>query len=78
MEKYSNLSENYHFLPIDSETYCAYGSQGIKLIKQIGKKIQEATGGKLSTFNHIQSISIEIQQGNAICVSGCPKKHQLA
>ena len=56
MEKYSNLSENYHFVPTGIETYGAYGPQGIKLIKQIGKKIQEATGGKLFTFYLMQSI----------------------
>ena len=29
-------------------TYGAYGPQGIKLVKQIGKKNQEATGEKLN------------------------------
>ena len=53
--------------------YGAYGHQGIKLIQQIGKKIQEATGVKLSTFYLLQSISMAIQQGNAVCVMGCPK-----
>ena len=43
VEKYSNLSENYHFAPVWIETYGAYGPQSIKLIKQIGKKKQEAT-----------------------------------
>ena len=47
--KYSNSSENYHFVPVGIESYGAY-SQAIKLITQIGKKIQEATGEKLSTF----------------------------
>ena len=46
----SNLSENYYFVPVGIETFGAYGPQAIKLIKQIGKKIQEATGEKLSTF----------------------------
>ena len=55
------------------ETYGAYGPQGIKLIKQIGKKIQDATGEKLSTFYLSQNISMAIQRGNAICVMGCPK-----
>ena len=50
MEKYSNLSEFYHFVPVGVETYGAYGPQGIKLVKQIGKKIQDATSEKLSTF----------------------------
>ena len=44
------LSDNYNFVPAGVKTYGAYGPQGIKLIKQIGKKIQEATDDKLSTF----------------------------
>ena len=36
--KYSNLSENYHFVPVIIETYGAYVPQAIKLVKQIGKK----------------------------------------
>ena len=70
--KYSNLSD-YHFVPVGIETYGAYGPQAIKLIKQIGKKIQEATGEKLSSFYLKQSISMAIQKGNAVCVRGCPK-----
>ena len=37
------------------------------------KKIQDATGEKLSTFYLFQSISMAIQKGNAVCVVGCPK-----
>ena len=40
--KYSNLSDHYHFVSVGIETYGAYGPQGIKLIKQIGKKNQDA------------------------------------
>ena len=47
------------------ETYGAYGSQGTKLAKQIGKKIQDTTCEKLSTFYLFQRISIAIQKGNA-------------
>ena len=42
------------------KTYGAYGPQGIKLVKQMGKKIQEATGEKLSTFSLFQSISMAL------------------
>ena len=73
MDKYSNLSEFYHFVPVGVETYGAYGPQGIKLVKQIGKKIQDATGKKLSTIYLFQRISIAIQKGNAYCVTGCVK-----
>jgi hypothetical protein len=73
VDKYSNLSDHYHFVPVGIETYGAYGPQGIKLVKQIGKKIQDATGEKLSTFYLFQSISMAIQRGNAQCVMGCVK-----
>ena len=33
----SFLSDDYHFMPVGAETYGAYGPQGIKIIKQIGK-----------------------------------------
>jgi hypothetical protein len=70
VEKYSNLSENYHFVPVGIKTYGAYGPQAIK----IGKKIQEATGEKLYTLKLMQRISMAIQKGNAVCVRGCPQK----
>ena len=41
---------------------------GVLLIKKIGKKIQEATGEKLSTFYLMQSISMAIQQGNTASI----------
>ena len=59
-------------MPVGIETYGVYGPKGLKLIKQIGKKIQEATGEKLFTFYLMQSILMAIQRGNAACVRGCP------
>ena len=41
MEKYSNLTDNYYFVPVGAETYGAHGPKGIKLIKQIGKKYRK-------------------------------------
>ena len=40
VETYSNLSDNYNFVPVGFETYRACGPQGIKLVKQIGKKFR--------------------------------------
>ena len=37
-------------VPVGVDTYGAYVTKGIKLVKQIGQKNQEATGEKLSTF----------------------------
>ena len=73
VDKYSNFSDHYHFMPVGIETYGAYGPQGIKPVKQIGKKIQNATGEKVSTFYLFQSISMAIQRGNAQCVMGYVK-----
>ena len=39
-------------MPVGIETYGAYGPQGIKLVKQIVKKIQYATREKLSMFTY--------------------------
>ena len=47
VEKYSNLSDNYHFVPVGVETYWHLWSSRHQ---QIGKKNQEATSEKLSTF----------------------------
>ena len=60
VEKYSNLSDNCHFVPMSIETYGAYGPIGIKLVKLIGKKNQDATGEKLSTFHLFPKISMAI------------------
>ena len=55
------------YQPVGIKTY------GFKLVKQISKKIQDATSEKLSTFYLFQSISMAIQRGNAVCVMGCVK-----
>ena len=43
---------------------------GLKLIKVVGKKICDLTGEKKSTSYLLQSVSIEIQRGNAASVMG--------
>ena len=70
MDKYINLSDNYHFVPVCVETYGAFGPQGLKLLKKIGKKIKDVTGEKKSTYYLLQSISMAIQRSNAACVIG--------
>ena len=69
-DKYSNLSDNYHFVPVGTETYGAFGPKGLKLLKTIGHKIKEATGEKRATSFLLQNISIAIQRANSVCVLG--------
>ena len=58
------------FVPIGVKTLGSWGTEGLKLVKSIGKKVMEATGEKRSTFYIFQSISIAIQRGNASCILG--------
>ena len=57
-------------MPVAVETFGACGSQGLNLIKEIGKRISEVTGEKRSTFYLLQNISMAIQRGNTSCVIG--------
>ena len=68
--KYKDLMTDYHFVPIGIETYGAWGYEGHKIIKEIGKKMMEATGEKRSTFFLTQRISTAIQRGNTACILG--------
>ena len=58
VEKYSNLTDYYYFLPIGVKTYGAYGPQGIKVVKQIGKKHQQVYLRKKSTLDYRTSAII--------------------
>ena len=64
LEHISTIAEEEKMIPIHI---------GLKNILKNGKKIQDATGEKLSTFYLLQSISMAIQRGNAICVTTCVK-----
>ena len=57
---------------IGIETFGSWGSNGHKLVKEIGKKVIEETDEKKSAFFLFQSISnsIAIQKGNVSCILG--------
>ena len=68
--KYTELTNDYCFSPIGIETLGSWGSDGHKIVKEIGRKVMEETGEKRSAYYLFQSISIAIQRGNASCVLG--------
>ena len=70
ISKYTNLAEDYWFVPIGVETFGSWGTEGHKLIKEIGRKVMEVTGEKRSTYYIFQGISMAIQRCNASCVLG--------
>ena len=57
-------------IPIAVETFGGWGPEGTAFIKSLGKRIQEKTGEKRSTFFLFQSISLAVQHGNAASVFG--------
>ena len=69
-QKYSELAEKYWFAPVAIESMGSWGAIGHKLVKEIGKKVMEATGETRSTEFLFQAISIALQRGNASCVIG--------
>ena len=69
-QKYSELAEKYWFVPVAIESMGSWGTIGHKLVKEIGKKVMEATGETRSTEFLFQAISIALQRGNASCVIG--------
>ena len=73
LSKYKEISADYHMVPIAVETLGSWGHEGQNLINCIGKKIQDITGEKRSTFYLFQSISMAIQRGNAASVLGTAK-----
>ena len=73
LAKYEEIRNNYHMVPIAVETLGSWGTEGLHFIKCIGKKIQEITGEKRSTFYLFQSISVAIQRGNAASVLSTAK-----
>lgn len=67
---YSELSNQFCFVPIGSETSGIIGKHGLNLIKKIGSKIADVTNEKRSTSYLIQRISIAIQKGNVVSILG--------
>ena len=64
------LLDDYCFVPVGIETFGAWGQEGHKFVKEIGKKLKEVTGEPRSTFYLTQRISVAIQRGNSSCVQG--------
>ena len=67
---YSDLADQFIFIPVATETSGVIGKLGLDLIKKIGSKITEATNEKRATSFLIQRISIAIQKGNVASIFG--------
>ena len=71
-DKYAHIVSTNFFIPIAIETMGSWGPEGIKFVRDLGKKISIITHDQQSTSHLMQRISIAIQQGNALSVMGTP------
>ena len=60
----------YHFIPIAIETFGTWGKEGLKFIKEVGRKITQKSNDKNATNHIIQAISMAVQRGNAASIIG--------
>ena len=76
--KYSDLGSSYHFVPISSETFGAWGPQSRTFFKELDRQLIEHTGEKRMKFFLLQNLGICIQKGNSSSVLGSiPKGKKL-
>ena len=68
--KYSDLSQDYYFVPLGFETMGHWGSGAVDFIRELGAKLTNVTGEPRATSFLKQRLSIAIQRGNAAAVRG--------
>ena len=61
---YQDLSSQFIIVPVATETLGTWGKVGLKFLKDLGKRIIEATGEKRSTCYLFQTLSMAVQRGN--------------
>ena len=70
IQKYKHLANDFHFIPIGTETLGTFGPEAIKFLEDLGHKLGLINGEKDSKSFLFQSIGISIQKGNAACILG--------
>jgi hypothetical protein len=68
LSKYARLADSFEVIPVGVETLGAWGPLGWGLIREIGRRLIEATGEPRSTTYLVQAINIAIQRGNTACI----------
>ena len=69
-KKYSCLGNDKIFVPIALETLGSWGPEANNFITKVGRRLHLATGDPRSVSFLRQKISIAVQRGNAMCISG--------
>ena len=69
--KYAHLQHDYAFVPVAAETLGAWGPEAFRFLKDLGRRIREATGELRASQYLFQRLSIAVQRGNAASVLSC-------
>ena len=68
--KYADFHDRYLFVPLGFETVGGWGSQTLKFIRDVGRKIIASTKEPRAMAYLFQRLSIGIQRGNAASILG--------
>ena len=66
---YQELSRDFFFTPVASETMGSWGESSLGFLKDLGSRVAAVSGDKRETSWLFQRLSIAIQRGNAISIS---------
>jgi hypothetical protein len=77
-KKYEFLVNRFIFIPVAIETSGVWGTEGLRFVKEIGRRIARITEEARSTQYLIQRISLTVQRGNVAAILGTlPKGKKL-
>ena len=66
--KYESISESHIFQPVAIETLGGLGTDTLRFVTSLGKRITQATGDDRATLFLRQRLGIAVQRGTAACV----------
>ena len=70
IHKYRHLANDFHFIPIGTESLGTFGPEAIKFLEDLCHKLGLINGEKRSKPFLFQSTWIAIQKGNVACILG--------
>ena len=65
--KYSDISQDYHFVPVALETSGAWHEESREVISELGRRIVQVTGDTREISFIFQRVSAALQRGNYLC-----------
>ena len=79
-DKYDNykdlVNDNYYVVPIAHETMGSWAPDSLKFMKDLGSIVSKGTGKKRAKSFLFQSLSMNLQRGNALCVMETVTHHR--